>query len=231
MVTTSFQAGDKMYQLATEWIPEVWHPENYPNGMSRAAFPTYFLNSFVVSIAIMFGNVVFGTLAGYGLAKFRFPGERLVLLIILSTLMLPLEVTLIPTFLVVHHFGWLNSYQGMVGPLFIEAFGVFLMRQSILTIPSDYIEAARIDGAGELKILWKVIVPMSCRSATAGTSSCGRLPSSRRTPTALIRSASFVSKKTTATRRPSSWRSRCWRPFPFSCCSPCSSVGSIAASV
>jgi ABC-type glycerol-3-phosphate transport system permease component len=161
MVTTSFQAGDKMYQLATEWIPEVWHPENYPNGMSRAAFPTYFLNSFVVSIAIMFGNVVFGTLAGYGLAKFRFPGERLVLLIILSTLMLPLEVTLIPTFLVVHHFGWLNSYQGMVGPLFIEAFGVFLMRQSILTIPSDYIEAARIDGAGELKILWKVIVPMS----------------------------------------------------------------------
>ena len=148
-----------MFDLRTEWIPKVWHFENYPNAMSRAPFVQYFLNSGIVSLAVMAGNVVFCTLAGYGLAKFRFPGSGLVLLLILSTLMLPLEVTLVPTFLIVHKFEWINTYQGIVAPLLIDAFGVFLMRQSIISIPTDYIEAARIDGAGELRILLQIIVP------------------------------------------------------------------------
>ena len=166
MITTSFQAGEKMFQLTTEWIPSVWHPENYPNALTRAPFPLFFWNSGVVSVIVMVSNLVFCTLAGYGLAKFRFPGDRFVLVVILSTLMLPLEVTLVPTFLVVHQFGWLNSYQGLVGPLLVDAFGIFLMRQSILTIPTDYIEAARIDGAGELRILWRIIIPQ-CLPALA----------------------------------------------------------------
>jgi ABC-type glycerol-3-phosphate transport system permease component len=166
MTTTSFQAGEKMFQLTTEWIPTVWHPENYPNALSRAAFPRYFFNSGVFSLCVMIGNVVFGAMAGYGLAKFRFPGDRYVLLLILSTLMLPLEVTLVPTFLVIQQFGWLNSYAGLVGPLFIEAFGVFLMRQSIISVPSDYLEAARIDGASELRIFLQVILPQ-CTPALA----------------------------------------------------------------
>jgi multiple sugar transport system permease protein len=159
MTVMSFQAGEKMFQLRTEWIPSVWHFENYPNALSRAAFVQYFLNSGIVSLAVMVGNVVFCTLAGYGLAKFRFPGSSLVLLLILSTLMLPLEVTLVPTFLVIHKFEWINTYQGIVAPLLIDAFGVFLMRQSMISIPKDYIEAARIDGAGELRILLQIIVP------------------------------------------------------------------------
>ena len=159
MTVMSFQEGGKMFDLRTEWIPSVWHFENYPNAMSRAPFVQYFINSGIVSLTVMAGNVVFCTLAGYGLAKFRFPGSGLVLLLILSTLMLPLEVTLVPTFLIVHKFEWINTYQGIVAPLLIDAFGVFLMRQSIISIPSDYIEAARIDGAGELRILLQIIVP------------------------------------------------------------------------
>jgi multiple sugar transport system permease protein len=159
MTVMSFQEGGKMFDLRTEWIPKVWHFENYPNALSRAPFAQYFLNSGIVSLSVMAGNVVFCTLAGHGLAKFRFPGSGLVLLLILSTLMLPLEVTLVPTFLVVHKFDWINTYQGIVAPLLIDAFGVFLMRQSIIAIPTDYIEAARIDGAGELRILWQIIVP------------------------------------------------------------------------
>jgi multiple sugar transport system permease protein len=166
MVTTSFQAGEKMFQLTTEWIPSVWHPENYPNAMGRAAFPLFFRNSMIVSAAVTAGNLVFCTLAGYGLAKYRFPGDRILLLLILSTLMLPLEVTLVPTFLVIHKLGWINSLQGIAGPLLIDAFGVFLMRQFILKIPTDYLEAARIDGAGELRILWKIVLPQ-CRPALA----------------------------------------------------------------
>lgn len=159
MVTMSFQAGEKMFQLNTEWIPSVWHPENYPNALSRAAFGTYFFNSGVVSLLVMAGNLIFCTLAGYGLAKFRFPGDTIVLLLILSTLMLPLEVTLVPTFLIIFNFGWMNSYQGLAGPLLIDAFGVFLMRQSMLSIPNDYLEAARIDGAGEIRILLQIVLP------------------------------------------------------------------------
>ena len=166
MVTTSFQAGEKMFQLTTEWIPTVWHPENYPNAMGREKFPLYFWNSFVVSGSVMAGNLIFCTLAGYGLAKFRFPGDRFLLVLILSTLMLPLEVTLVPTFLIIHKFDWLNTYQGLAGPLLIDAFGVFLMRQFILKIPTDYLEAARIDGAGELRILARIIVPQ-CKPALA----------------------------------------------------------------
>lgn len=166
MATTSFQAGEKMFQLTTEWIPSVWHPENYPNALGRAAFPLFFRNSVIVSAAVMLGNLVFCTLAGYGLAKYRFPGDKVLLLLILSTLMLPLEVTLVPTFLVVHKLGWVNSLQGIAGPLLIDAFGVFLMRQFILKIPTDYLEAARIDGAGELRILWQIVLPQ-CRPALA----------------------------------------------------------------
>ena len=114
----------------------------------------------------MVGNVVFCTLAGYGLAKFRFPGDRFALLAILSTLMLPLEVTLVPTFLIVHSLGWLNTYQGIFVPLLVDAFGIFLMRQFVLGVPSDYLQAARIDGAGELRILWKIVLPQ-CKPALA----------------------------------------------------------------
>ena len=125
-----------MFQLTTEWIPSVWHPENYPNAWSRAELHASTSSTAPSSRSPSSpGNIVFCTLAGYGLAKFRFPGDRFVLLAILSTLMLPLEVTLVPTFLVIHKFGWINTYQGIIGPLLIDAFGVFLMRQSILVDP------------------------------------------------------------------------------------------------
>ncbi len=166
MLSTSFQSGEKMYQLVTEWIPKVLHPENYPNALSREAFPRFFLNSFIVSASVMIGNLVFCTLAGYGLAKYRFRGDKILLLLILSTLMLPLEVTLVPTFLVIRKLNWLNTYQGIFAPLLIDAFGVFLMRQFMLRIPTDYLEAARIDGAGEFRIFWKIILPQ-CKPAIA----------------------------------------------------------------
>jgi multiple sugar transport system permease protein len=159
MVMSSFQAGNKMFEIDGEWIPSEWHPENFPNALARANFPLYFLNSAIISVIVTGSNLLFCTLAGYGLAKFKFRGGRIILLAMLSTLMLPIEVTLVPTFLVVHQFGWINTYQGIAAPLLVDAFGIFLMRQAMLSIPSEYIEAARIDGAGEIRILWKIIVP------------------------------------------------------------------------
>jgi multiple sugar transport system permease protein len=159
MTLSSFQASDKMFDLTASWIPREWHFENYPNALERAQFPLYFLNSAVISIVVTASNTLFCVLAGYGLAKFRFPGDRYVLLIILGTLMLPIEVTLVPTFLIVHQFDWVNTYQGVAAPFLVDAFGIFLIRQSMISIPFEYIEAARMDGAGELRILWRIIVP------------------------------------------------------------------------
>jgi multiple sugar transport system permease protein len=159
MTLSSFQAGDKMFDLTAGWIPREWHFENYPSALARANFPLYFLNSAVISVVVTASNALFCVLAGYGLAKFRFPGDRYVLLIILSTLMLPIEVTLVPTFLIVHQFDWINTYQGIAAPFLVDAFGIFLIRQSMIAIPIDYIEAARMDGAGEMRILWRIIVP------------------------------------------------------------------------
>lgn len=166
MLTASFQAGEKMFELTTEWIPSVWHPENFPNALTRGNFPQYFLNSAIISAAVMIGNITFCTLAGYGLSKYRFPGDKILLVVILSTLMLPMEVTLVPTFLIIKELGWLNSLKGIAAPLMVDAFGVFLMRQFILRIPTDYIEAARIDGASEFRILWQIILPQ-CKPAIA----------------------------------------------------------------
>jgi multiple sugar transport system permease protein len=159
MAFSSFEAGDKMFDLTAGWIPREWHLENYPSALARANFPLYFLNSAVIAIVVTASNALFCVLAGYGLAKFRFPGDRYVLLIILSTLMLPIEVTLVPTFLIVHQFDWINTYEGIAAPFLVDAFGIFLIRQSMISIPIDYIEAARMDGAGELRILWRIIVP------------------------------------------------------------------------
>ena len=144
----------------TEWIPAVWHLENYPNALVARAVRAIFPQQ---------RHRLDGRHGRQSWCSARWPAMAwrnsvsaaigLVLLLILSTLMLPLEVTLVPTFLVVHKFEWMNTYQGIVAPLLIDAFGVFLMRQSIISIPSDYIEAARIDGAGELRILLQIIVP------------------------------------------------------------------------
>ncbi len=101
------------------------------------------------------------SLAGFSLAKFDYAGKNLVFLAILATMMLPVQVILIPLYLVVRDLGWLDSYKGLILPQAVTAFSIFLMRQHILTLPDDYVDAARIDGSSELGILWRVILPMS----------------------------------------------------------------------
>ena len=164
MVSSSLKTGIEVFDLPIQWIPEVIRWENYPNALSKGAFGVYFYNSFVVAFAVMGGNLVFCTLAGYGLAKFRFPHRELCFRFILSTLMLPLEIVLVPTFLVVRELGLVNTYGGLIAPLAVDAFGVFLMRQSIRDIPDSLIEAARMDGCSEFGIFWRIIFP-NCKPA------------------------------------------------------------------
>jgi multiple sugar transport system permease protein len=164
MVSSSLKTGAEVFELPIRWIPREPQWENFPNALSTGSFGTYFYNSGVVAVAVTAANVLFCSLAGYGLAKFRFPFRELSFRVILSTLMLPLEIVLVPTFLVVQQLGMVNSYGGLIVPLAVDAFGIFLMRQFIRDLPDSLIEAARLDGCSELGIFFRIVLP-NCKPA------------------------------------------------------------------
>ena len=164
MVSSSLKTGPEIFELPIHWIPQEAQWKNYPSALFRGAFGLYFFNSTIVALAVMAGNLFFCSLAGYGLAKFRFPYRGLCFRFILSTLMLPLEIVLVPTFLVVREFGLVNTLGGLIAPLAVDAFGIFLMRQYIKDLPDSLIEAARMDGCSEFGIFWRIILP-NCKPA------------------------------------------------------------------
>lgn len=164
MLSSSLKTGSEVFDLPIKWLPEAAQWGNYPDALSRGKFPTYFFNSAVVAAAVMAGNLIFCSMAGYGLSKFRFPCREACFRLILSTMMLPLEIILVPTFLVARQFGLVNNYGGLIVPLAVDAFGIFLMRQYIKDLPDSLIEAARLDGCSEFGIFWRIILP-NCKPA------------------------------------------------------------------
>ncbi|MGH3762142.1 carbohydrate ABC transporter permease [Actinophytocola sp.] len=139
---------------------------NYQVLFDRLDFPTYFTNSVVVAVLTTVGNLLFCSAAGYALAKLSFPGKRVLFLVVLGTIMVPSIVTMVPLFVLSSNLGLVNTLAGLILPFLAQAFGVFLMRQFILSIPEDLLEAARIDGASELRIYWQIVLPL-CRPALA----------------------------------------------------------------
>jgi ABC-type glycerol-3-phosphate transport system permease component len=160
MVSTSFKSEEEVLAIPVHWIPEQFKPTNYPEAFQVAAFGQYFSNSLVVAVAVVLTTLFFSALAGYGFAKFSFPGRRLCFLLVLSTLMIPFQVLLIPLYVVVYQFGWTNSYAGLIVPGAISAFGVFLMRQACLPLPDELLDAARIDGCSEIGIFMRIVLPL-----------------------------------------------------------------------
>lgn len=191
MVSSSLKTGAEVFELPIRWIPQVLQWANYPNALSRGSFGIYFFNSAFVALAVMVGNVLFCSLAGYGLAKFPFPYRTLCFVLILSTLMLPLEIMLVPTYLVARQLGLVNNYGGLIVPLLVDAFGIFLMRQYIKSLPDsrsrrpDWTDAASSasSGASSFPTANRRSARSPCsRSATPGISSSGRSSWRRTTP-------------------------------------------------
>jgi ABC-type glycerol-3-phosphate transport system permease component len=158
--------NDQIFRVPIEWWPREWQLQNFILPFAERDFGRYFLNSVIAAAVTILITLVVASLAGYSLAKFEYFGKSVAFLAILSTLMLPVQVILVPLYLVVRDLGWLDTYQGVIVPQAVNAFSIFLMRQHFLSIPDDYIDAARIDGASELGILWRVVLPMS-RAALA----------------------------------------------------------------
>jgi multiple sugar transport system permease protein len=166
MALSSFKPEGEIRSVPPTWWPETFTLENYRELFSRLDFPLYFTNSVLVAALVTAGNLLFCSMLGYALAKMRFPGKRALFLLVLGMLMVPGMVTFVPQFVLVSNLGLTNTYAGLVLPFLAGPFGVFLMRQFLLSIPDDLIEAARVDGAGEWRIFFRVILPL-CKPALA----------------------------------------------------------------
>jgi multiple sugar transport system permease protein len=164
MVSSSLRTMENMFRVPIQWIPDPVNWRSYVVAWHAQDFTRYFLNSGFVAVAITLGNLLLCSLAGYSLAKFQYFGRGLLFILILSTMMLPLEVTMVPLFLIIKRLDWANSYQGLIVPFLVDGFGVFLMRQYMLGIPKDLIDSARIDGASEFRIFWQIVLPL-CKPA------------------------------------------------------------------
>lgn len=158
MLSTSFKFPFEVYNL--NLIPEEPTFENYTYVMSDGRFMRWFWNSLLIATLTTISNVLFDSLVGYTLCKFRFRGRYIVFIAILSTLMIPTEMLVIPWYLMSQQFGWLDTTWGIMFPGLMTAFGVFLMKQFFESVPDDFIEAARIDGLNELQIWWSVAMPL-----------------------------------------------------------------------
>ncbi|HTV69851.1 MAG TPA: carbohydrate ABC transporter permease [Rhizobiaceae bacterium] len=158
MLSTSLKTAGQVYDLRL--IPAAPTLANYIEVLSDGRFARWFLNSFAIASIVTVSNVFFDSLVGYTLAKFDFRGRYFVFLAILSTLMIPTEMLVIPWYLMSAQFGWIDTYWGIMFPGMMTAFGTFLMKQFFETIPDDFLEAARIDGLNEFQIWWKVAMPL-----------------------------------------------------------------------
>ena len=161
MVLTSLQTLPEARHFPPELIPKSITWENYPNAWNAAPFGRFFANSFIVTGCAVLGNLVFCSLAGYAFARLRFFGRDVIFIVLLATLMVPFQVTMIPTFLIVQHLGLVNSLGALIAPNLVTPFGIFLLRQFFRTLPIDLEEAARIDGCSRLGVLFRVVLPLS----------------------------------------------------------------------
>ena len=170
MIIASLMTAGEIQLRPPVWLPAEPQFQNYTELPQKIPIARLYFNSLFTSALIVFGVLLSSSLAGFAFAKYRFPGREFLFYLILATMMIPFFVTLIPVFFIVRQLGWIDTYQGLVVPGLTSAYGIFLMRQFIITLPDELIDAARIDGASELRIFWRIIVPLVKPAlATLGT--------------------------------------------------------------
>jgi multiple sugar transport system permease protein len=166
MVLGSFKSEGELRKAPPTWWPESASFDNYTQLFSRLDFGGYFTNSVVVAVVVTLGNLLFCSALGYALAMLDFKGKRALFAVVMTTLMIPGVVTFVPLFVLVANAGLVNTLPGLFLPFLVSPFGVFLMRQFILGLPRDLIDAGRVDGASELGIFARIILPL-CGPALA----------------------------------------------------------------
>ncbi|WNO70707.1 MULTISPECIES: carbohydrate ABC transporter permease [unclassified Streptomyces] len=160
MVLSAFKTDRELTASPPVWIPTEWTFQHFTELLERLDMPLYFMNSVIVAVFVTVCNLVFCSMLGYALAKLDFGGRSKVFAIVLGALMVPGNLMLLPLFVLMSRLQLIDSYAGLVLPFAAGAVGVFLMRQFMLSIPDDLLEAARLDGAGEWFIFWRIVMPL-----------------------------------------------------------------------
>ncbi len=160
MITLSLKPAKLTYS-PPYLLPSTFEWQNYVEAFKAAPFARYYLNTAIMAAGITFGQLIFSSLAAYAFARLNFRGRNLLFLVVLATMMVPVQVLLIPSYLIVKSVGWQNTFQALIIPRMVSAFGIFLLRQFYLSIPRDLDEAAMIDGATRFGVWWRIILPLS----------------------------------------------------------------------
>jgi multiple sugar transport system permease protein len=158
--STSLRLPKESYELPPKWLPTDWQWHNYAEVFNRVPFGRYILNSLIVAIASVGGQIITATLAAYAFARLRFPGKNILFMLLMSALMVPFFVTIIPVFILIARMGLVDTLWSLIIPALVTPFGVFLLRQFFMTIPNDLEDAAKMDGAGPFEIFWYIFLPL-----------------------------------------------------------------------
>lgn len=160
MITLSLKPAELTYS-PPYLIPTTFQWSNYVDAWQAAPFPRYYLNTAIMAAGITLGQLIFSSLAAYAFARLKFRGRDVLFLVVLLTMMVPIQVLIIPSYLTVLSFGWKNTFFALIVPRMVSAFGIFLLRQFYLTLPRELDEAAMLDGASRFGVWWRIILPLS----------------------------------------------------------------------
>jgi multiple sugar transport system permease protein len=163
LLSTSLKEQRQIFLYPPQWIPDPVRWQNYPEALTQLPFGRYTLNTLLITAITMVGVLLTSSLAAYGFARLRFPGRDLIFMVLLSTLMLPYAVIMIPQYIMFKYLGWIDTYLPLVVPPYFGGgiFNIFLLRQFFRTIPVDMTDAARIDGASDLRIYAQIMLPLA----------------------------------------------------------------------
>jgi multiple sugar transport system permease protein len=162
MISSSLKPNYQVLQFPPRWLPDPVQWSNYREALTYVPFGRYALNTLFVAALTIVGHLLSCTLVAYGFARLRAPGKNVLFVVLLATMMLPYPVTMVPIYIGFARIGWVNSFWPLVVPAFFGSpFYIFLLRQFFLTLPPDLEDSARVDGAGTLQILWRIILPIS----------------------------------------------------------------------
>jgi sn-glycerol 3-phosphate transport system permease protein len=161
LISAAFKETAEIYVVPTTWIPREPTLQNFPRAWEAAPFGMYYINTTIITVAGVIGKLITGATTAYGLVMLRFPGKSVIFALILGALMIPPQVVIVPNYLLFADLGWVNTYQALIIPHIPTAIGAFLMRQAFLAIPSEVLDAAKVDGASHLRTLLNIMVPLS----------------------------------------------------------------------
>ncbi|WP_223292768.1 carbohydrate ABC transporter permease [Breznakiella homolactica] len=166
MVISSFKSQSEILRSVPTFWPEEWHFENYINVFNKANFGKYYFNTVVMTVGILAIQTVTGTLAAYGFSKGNFKGKNLLFMVVLGALMIPIQVTFIPIYILCARLNMTNTFAGLILPTAVSPYYIFMVRQSFMGVHDSYVDAAKVDGMGTLGIITRIMAPM-CQSTIA----------------------------------------------------------------